>query len=381
MLTYQLTLRFVQIVFFIVLLPIMACKSMSKQAKTVYKTTNNNIPQKAFEFRSMHLDVARHFFPVPLIKQYIDSLAANNFNYFHWHLTDDQGWRIEIKKYPLLTEIGAWRQEKNKATYGGYYSQKEIKDIVAYAQKQGVEIIPEIDMPGHSTAAIAAYPWLGCTGKSIKVPYKHGVYQSVLCPTDTVQAFLKHVFDEVCTLFPGKYVHIGGDEVPKSSWRNFSGIREIMQKSGVKSMRALQNYWMHDLADYLQKKGKVVIVWGEVTRSAFSKDLVIMSWRGKRAGIKAAKQGNKVVMTSRFYCYFDYPQHRTERKPVFYYPYLSNKKVAAYELYAKQLTLTENNNIIGGGGMMWTEFISDTSRLWHQFSPRAATLGKVLSGK
>ena len=340
------------------------------------QTTNH-----AFPFRSMHLDVSRHFFSVPLIKEYIDSLAANNFNYFHWHLTDDQGWRIEIKAYPLLTKTGAWRKEKDNTIYGGFYSSEDIKEIVDYALKKNIEIIPEIDFPGHCSAAIAAYPWLSCSEEAIEVPAKPGIYKTILCPTDTVKSFLKIVFNEICGMFSGKYIHIGGDEVPKKSWRKNKSVKRMMLENNLHSMQQVQNYWMNDIATFLQRKGKSVIVWGEVTRSAFSKNLIIMSWRAKHAGIRAAKNGNKVIMASRFYCYFDYPASRKEKKPVFFYPYLTNAKVSRYNLYSKRLTAEENRNIIRGAGMLWTEYVTDTNRLWHQFSPRVGTLGKVLSTK
>jgi hexosaminidase len=343
------------------------------------KTIISQSGSKAFPFRSMHLDVARHFFPPEVIKQYIDSLSAHNYNYFHWHLTDDQGWRIEIKAFPLLTKTGAWRKEKNNAIYGGYYTQEQLKEIVEYAAKKNIEIIPEIDFPGHCSSAIAAYPWLSCSGDLIAVPSKRGIYKSVLCPSDTTIKFLKIVFDEVCTIFPGKYIHIGGDEVLKSTWRKDSSVARLMKKNKLTSLRALQNYWMQEMAIYLMNKGKSVIVWGEVTRAPFSKDLIIMSWRGKQAGIKAAKNGNQVIMASRFYCYFDYPKSRKDKKPFFIYPYLTNEKVKTYHLYSKRLTTEENKNIIGGAGMLWTEFVTDTTQLWYQFSPRVGTLGKVLS--
>ena len=341
--------------------------------KTYAQTTN-----KPFPFRSMHLDVSRHFFSVKIIKEYIDSLSVHNFNYFHWHLTDDQGWRIEIKAFPLLTKLGAWRKERDNSIYGGFYTQEEIKEIVDYSAKKNIEIIPEIDFPGHCSAAIAAYPWLSCVNKTIDVPSKPGIYSTTLCPTDTVMHFLKIVFDEVCQMFPCKYIHIGGDEVPKKSWRKNQSVKQMMLEENLHTLQEVQNHWMNDIAKYLQKKGKSVIVWGEVTRSDFSKDLIVMSWRGKHAGIKAAKNGNLVIMASRFYCYYDYPQSRKEKRPRFFYPYLTNGKVHKFKLYSKRLSKEENMRIIGGAGMMWTEFVVDNEQLWHQFYPRVSTLGKIL---
>ena len=336
-------------------------------------------PSKPFPFRSMHLDVARHFFSVEVVKQYIDSLSKYNYNYFHWHLTDDQGWRIEIKAYPLLTKVGAWRKEKDGATYGGFYTQEDIKAIVNYAQQKNIEIIPEIDLPGHFSAAIAAYPWLSCHNKKIDVPKKHGIYHTILCPTDTVTQFVKTILDEVCELFPGQYIHLGGDEVPKSSWQGNPTVLKIKKEQQLKSLHAVQNYWMEQLMHYLKPKGKRVIVWGDVTRAPFSKDFIVMSWFDKKAGIKAARQGNQVIMAARYYCYFDYPKSRKDKKPVFYYPYLTNAKVARYTPYSPQLSPEAAKNIIGGAGMLWTEFVPTEQQLWYQFSPRVGTLGKALS--
>jgi hexosaminidase len=335
----------------------------------------------AFPFRSMHLDVSRHFFSVDVVKQYIDSLAAHDFNYFHWHLTDDQGWRIEIKKYPFLTAISAYRSAENGERYGGFYTQEDIKDIVQYALLKNIQIIPEIDFPGHVSSAIAAYPQLGCTDKPIQVPSKHGIYHDILCPSKYSEQFILDVMAEVCALFPGPYIHIGGDEVPKKQWKKDPAAKKLLAERNLPSFQALQNAWMSSVATYLKSQGKSVIVWGEVTKSDFDPDWIIMSWRGKKAGIKAAKQGNRVIMASRFYCYFDYPQSRKEKKPLFYYPYLKNEKVASFNLYSKKLTDEQNAHIIGGAGMMWTEFIADEEKLWHQFTPRVGTLGKVLNSK
>lgn len=335
--------------------------------------------KRPFEFRSMHLDVSRHYFSVDVIKQYVDSIAAHNFNYFHWHLTDDQGWRLQIEAYPLLTEVGAWRTEDDGTKYGGFYSKEDVAEIVSYAEKQGVEIIPEIDIPGHCMAAIAAYPWLSCKQEQVEIPNKAGIFPTILCPTDTVREFVLTIMQEVCEMFPGKYVHIGGDEVPKETWRGDESVKRIKKENELKSLQQVQNFWMKEVADFLKSKGKTVIVWGEVTRSKFDKDLVVMSWRGKLAGRRAARKGNKVVMASRFYCYFDYPKTRKDKRPRFFYPYLTNKKVAKYTPYSWKLSKESNKNIIGGAGMMWTEFIPTEEKLWHQFTPRVGTLGRVLN--
>jgi len=332
-----------------------------------------------FQYRGMHLDVSRHFFSKPIVKQYIDTLAKYNINYFHWHLTDDQGWRIEIKKYPKLTEVGAWRKEKDGNTYGGFYTQDDIKEIVAYAAKKNIIIVPEIDVPGHSSAAIAAYPWLGCTGKQIEVPNQWGIFRDIYLPSDSTFMFLKDVMDEVCKLFPSKYIHIGGDEVPKQQWRESEFCQKLMKEKNIKSYEALQHFFMKQIEDYLASKGRRCIAWGEAIRGGASDSLIIMSWRGKSAGVKAAKKGNNVIMASRFYCYFDYPQSVKDKKPAFWMTYTSAQKVARFNPYSKLLNADQNKRIIGAEATLWTEYVSTEQQLWHQLLPRLQKFSEALS--
>lgn len=335
----------------------------------------------AFPYRGMHLDVCRHFFPKEIIKQYIDTLAKYKLNYFHWHLTDDQGWRIEIKKYPKLTETGAWRKEKDETIYGGYYTQKDVQEIVEYASRRNITIVPEIEMPGHSSAAIAAYPWLGCTGKQIEVPNRWGVFSDIYCPSDSTFGFLKDVLDEICGLFPSHYIHIGGDEVPKQQWIQNEFCRKLMKEKNLKNGEELQHYFMKKIEDYLLSKGRRSIAWGEAVRGGISDSLIIMSWRGKGAGIKAAKKGNEVIMAPRFTCYFDYPQSRKEKKPAWWMTYTSVRKVKHFHPQSNLLTRTQNEKIIGGEATLWTEYVMNEKELWHQLLPRLAAFGEALNGK
>lgn len=331
-----------------------------------------------YSYRGMHLDVCRHFFSKELVKQYIDTLSKYRINYFHWHLTDDQGWRIEIKKYPKLTEVGAWRTETDGSKYGGYYTQADIKEIVQYATERHVTIIPEIEMPGHSSAAVAAYPWLSCGQQSIAVPNRWGIFKDIYCPTDSTFQFLRDVLDEVCELFPSPYIHIGGDEVPKEQWKNSVVVKKLMQREHLKNHEQVQHYFMKTMEQYLLAKGKRSMGWGEVTRGGVSDSMIIMSWRGKFAGIKAAKQGNDVVMASRFYCYFDYPQTWKEKKGAWWMTRTTVKKVSNFNPKSLQLSKARNKKIIGAEATLWTEYVSTEKQLWHQLQPRLKAFSNAL---
>lgn len=331
----------------------------------------------AYSYRAMHLDVCRHFFSKDFIKKYIDKLAYYKINTLHWHLTDDQGWRIEIKKYPNLTDIGAWRTEKDGSKYGGYYTQEDIKEIVAYAQERYITIIPEIEMPGHSSAALAAYPYLGCTGDQIIVPNTWGIKKDIYAPTDTVFHFFEDVMDEVCALFPGRYIHIGGDEAPKAQWKSSPIAQAVMKEHNLKNEEELQHYFMHRVENYLNKKGKLAIGWGEVVKGGLSDSLVVMSWLSKDAGIKAAKHGNDVIMAPRGYCYFDYPQKGDVAKAFWMLP-LPISKVYKFDPTPKTLNKVASKHILGGEATLWTEYVSTEEQAWHQLVPRLAALSEAL---
>ena len=331
-----------------------------------------------FAYRGMHLDVCRHFFSKEVVKQYIDELAKSRINYFHWHLTDDQGWRIEIKKYPKLTEVGAWRTEKDGKRHGGYYTQADIKEVVAYAAERHITVIPEIEMPGHSSAAVAAYPWLSCAQQPVAVPNRWGIFSDIYCPNDSVFQFLRNVLDEVCTLFPSPYIHIGGDEVPKQQWKESAEVKALMQREHLKNYEQVQHYFMKTMECYLLTKGKRSIGWGEVTRGGLSESMIVMSWRGKLAGAKAARKGNAVIMAPRFSCYFDYPQTWKEKKAAWWMTRLMVKKVSRFNPYTPLLAKTKNKNIVGAEATLWTEYVADEKQLWHQLQPRLKELGRVL---
>jgi len=338
--------------------------------------TITDYPQ--YSYRGMHLDVCRHFFSKEVVKQYIDTLSKYRVNYFHWHLTDDQGWRLEIKKYPKLTEAGAWRTEKDGSRYGGYYTQADIKEIVQYAAERHVTIIPEIEMPGHSSAAIAAYPWLSCNAESITVPNRWGIFKDIYCPTDSTFQFLRDVLDEVCALFPGPYIHIGGDEVPKDQWKKSPVVKNLMQREPLKNYEQVQHYFMRTMEQYLLTKGKRSMGWGEVTRGGMSDSLIVMSWRGKLAGIKAARKGNQVVMAPRFYCYFDYPQTWKEKKAAWWMTRNTANKVSQFNPQSSLLSAAQNKKVLGAEATLWTEYVTDEKQLWHQLQPRLKVFSRVL---
>jgi len=339
------------------------------------------LDQPQYKWRGMELDVSRHFFPKEVIKQYLDLMAKLKMNIFHWHLTDDQGWRIEIKKYPKLTEVGAWRTEKDGSKYGGYYTQKDIKEVVQYAAERFITVVPEIEMPGHSSAAIAAYPELSCIKDENKtVPNTWGVKKDIYCPNEFTFQFLKDVLDEVCALFPARYVHLGGDETPKKEWKKSKAVQTLMQKESLKNEEALQHYFMKAMEDYLATKGKRAIGWGEILKGGIDDSIVVMSWIDKKAGIKAARKGNEVIMSPRFFCYFDYPQSIHDRRPAWWMTYLSSKKVYHFTPIAKSLSPSENKHIIGGQANVWTEHITDDKQLFHHIYPRLAAISEALWG-
>ena len=332
-----------------------------------------------YSYRGMHLDVCRHFFSKEVVKQYIDLLGQLKLNVFHWHLTDDQGWRIEIKKYPKLTEVGAFRTEKDGTKYGGFYTQNDIKEIVAYAQERFVSIIPEIEMPGHSTAAIAAYPWLGCNpSNKINVATTWGVKKDIYSPGDSTFQFLKDVLDEVCALFPGKYIHLGGDEVPKEQWKKSAVAQALIKKENLKNEEELQHFFMKKMEDYLQTKGRQAIGWGEIVKGGLSDSVIVMSWLDKKAGVKAAAHGNRVVMTPRFFCYFDYPQKLSDKKQAWWMVYLTLKKVYSFNPQPKSLLPEKRKLVLGGQANVWTEYMRDEKQLSSRVMPRLAAMAEAL---
>ena len=344
-----------------------------------------------FPYRGLHLDVGRHFFPVKFIKKYIDLIAFNKMDYFHWHLTEDQGWRIEIKKYPKLTQIGAWRKETQVGhggkkpyifdgeRYGGYYTQDQVREIVDYAKKRFVTIIPEIEMPGHSLAALASYPWLGCTGGPYQVATRWGIFKDVYCAgKESTFKFLEDVLSEVIELFPGKYIHIGGDECPKDRWKTCPYCQARMKKEGLKDEHELQSYFIQRIEKFLLSKGRYIIGWDEILEGGLAPQATVMSWRGEKGGIAAAKLHHDVVMTPGPYCYFDHYQADPATQPLAIGGFLPMKKVYSYDPVPKELAPDEQKYILGAQGNVWSEYLLNSKYVEYMAFPRACALAEVV---
>ncbi len=344
-----------------------------------------------YAYRGLHLDVARHFFPVSFIKKYIDLLAIHKMNRFHWHLTDDQGWRIEIKKYPKLTEIGGFRKETlighysntpqkfDGQRYGGFYTQEEIKEVVAYADARFVTVIPEIEMPGHALAALSAYPELSCDpSKTYEAATKWGVFDDVFCPSETTFTFLQDVLTEVMPLFPSKYIHIGGDECPKTAWKNSAFCQDLMKKEGLKDEHELQSYFIRRIEKFAHSKGKRIIGWDEILEGGLAPDATVMSWRGTEGGIAAAQQSHDVIMTPGTHCYLDHYQAAPETEPVAIGGLTTLEKVYSYEPTPDVLNEEQAKYVLGAQGNVWTEYMLTTDYVEYMAYPRAIALSEVL---
>lgn len=347
-----------------------------------------------FGYRGMMLDVGRHFFSIDFVKRYIDLLALHNMNYFHWHLTEDQGWRIEIKKYPRLTEIGSIRKETGIGSsrtefdgkpYGGFYTQDEIREIVKYAQERYITVVPEIDLPGHMLAALAAYPELGCTGGPYEVACHWGVFPDVLCVgNEKVYEFLEDVLAEVMELFPSRYIHIGGDEAPRTRWAVCPKCQALARKEGLKADKEfttedrLQSYCMKRIERYLNEKGRQIVGWDEILEGEVAPNATVMSWRGMQGGIKAAQLKHDVIMTPNDYLYFDYYQSADkEQEPLAMGSGVTVEKVYGLEPVAEELTDEEKKHIVGVQANVWTEYISTPEHLEYMMLPRMAALAEV----
>jgi len=346
--------------------------------------------QPQFTYRGMHLDVGRHFFSVDFIKKYIDLMARLKMNTFHWHLTEDQGWRIEIKKYPKLQEIAAFRKETlighyndqphqfDGKPYGGFYTQEQIKEVVAYAKTRQVTIIPEIEMPGHSQAAIAAYPELGCSGEQVEVATKWGVFDEVYCPKESTFKFLEDVIDEVVALFPGKYIHIGGDEAPKTNWKNCEYCQKLIKKEGLKDEHGLQSYFIARMEKYINSKGKQIIGWDEILEGGLAPNATVMSWRGTSGAVQAAKEGHDVILTPGSHCYFDHYQSENENEPLAIGGFLPLEKVYHFNPIPEELSEEESKYVLGAQGNVWTEYMQTEKQVEYMAFPRAIALSEVL---
>ena len=343
-----------------------------------------------FQYRGMHLDVARHFFDVDFVKKYIANLAMLKMNKFHWHLTDDQGWRIEIKKYPELTKKGAFRKETlighyndtpqkfDGTRYGGFYTQEEIKEVVAFAAKHNVTIIPEIEMPGHATAAISAYPQLGCTGTQIPVATTWGVFDEIFYPSEQTFTFLEDVLSEVISLFPGEYIHIGGDEAPKIQWHLCKLCQELIADLNLKDEHGLQSYFIQRIEKFVNSKGKKIIGWDEILEGGLAPNATVMSWRGTQGGIDAAKQKHDVIMTPNSHAYFDYYQSDKPGEPLAIGGFIPLKKVYAFHPIPAELDASEAKHILGAQANLWTEYISTEKQVEYMIFPRILALSEVV---
>lgn len=344
----------------------------------------------SFQWRGLHLDVARHFFTVEEVKRYIDLMAIYKFNTFHWHLTDDQGWRIEIKKYPKLTEIGAWRDstvENHYSTrprtyerrrYGGFYTQKQIKEVVQYAAERYITIVPEIEMPGHARAALAAYPELSCSGKQQGVEGLWGVFDDIFCSKEESILFLQDVLDEVINLFPGEYIHIGGDEAPKTRWKNCQKCQQVINSNNLKDEHELQSYFIKRMDKFLSSKGKKLIGWDEILEGGLSPNAAVMSWRGFEGGMEATKQKHYVVMSPGSHCYFDHYQGKSKDEPLAIGGYTPLEKVYEFYPVPKEMTPDQVAFVLGAQANLWTEYIPNFKQVEYMTYPRAIALSQVL---
>ncbi len=342
-----------------------------------------------FSYRGMHLDVGRHFFPVEFVKRYVDLLASYKMNRFHWHLTEDQGWRIQIDSYPKLTSVASCRAETivernfdpfvgDGEEYCGFYTKDEIREVVAYAAERFVTVIPEIEMPGHSLAALAAYPALSCTGGPFEVGTRWGVYEDIYCPSEETFAFLESVLDEVMDLFPGEYIHIGGDEAPKSTWEASELAQSVIRREGLADEHELQSYFIRRIETYLNSHGRKLIGWDEILEGGLAPDATVMSWRGTQGGIEAARRGHDVIMTPGSHMYFDHYQGKAENEPLAIGGFNPLENVYSFEPVPEELSSREATHVLGGQANVWTEYMLTADQVEYMAYPRALALSEVL---
>lgn len=343
----------------------------------------------AFGWRGLHLDVCRHMFPLAFIKKFIDLLAFYKFNIFHWHLTEDQGWRIEITKYPRLTEVGAQRAETalphdpgqyDGVPHGGFYTQDEVRAVVAYAAERGITVVPEIELPGHSVAALAAYPELGCVGEGYEVRRNWGIEDDIYCAgKDEVFTFLKDVLSEVLDLFPSTYIHIGGDEAPKARWEACPACQARIKAEELADEHELQSWFIRQIEAWLNDRGRNLVGWDEILEGGLAPNATVMSWRGSDGGIAAANAGHDVVMTPNTYCYLDYYQSEdTDSEPPAISAILPLKQVWRFEVIPGQIAADKQQHILGGQGNIWTEYMPHSDHVEYMMFPRAIAIADVL---
>ena len=346
-----------------------------------------------FAYRGMHLDCSRHFFSVDAVKRYLDIMAVYKLNRFHWHLSDDQGWRVEIRRYPELTLVGGYRSgtmvgrdfnSDDGIRYGGYYTQDQIREVVAYAERLGITVVPEIDLPGHMLAALSAYPWLGCSGGPYEAWHKWGVADEVLCAgKETTYEFLENVLAEVAELFPGEYIHIGGDECPKTEWEKCPDCQAKIAELGLKgdgrfsAEQYLQCYVTARMQSFLATLGKKIIGWDEILEGELAEGATVMSWRGIEGGIEAASHGFDAIMTPTSHCYFDYMQSRdTAKEPVGIGGFVPLEKIYSFEPL-EGIPAGSEKHILGVQANLWTEYIATEEHLQYMLLPRMLALSEV----
>jgi len=344
----------------------------------------------AFSYRGAHLDCARHFYTISEVRQFIDQMVRLKLNTFHWHLTDDQGWRLEIRQYPKLTEIGGWRDSTivghysrtprvyEKVRYGGFYTQEEAKALVRYAAERGIIVIPEIELPGHARAALAAYPELGCTGEQLPVPGLWGVFDDIFCSKPETIEFLKNVLEEVMAVFPSETIHIGGDEAPKVRWDACPRCKEVREANGLSDSHELQSYFIAEIEVFLRAHGRKLMGWDEILEGGLADNAQVMSWRGTEGGIAAAKQHHPVVMTPTAFCYLDYYQSGHPDEPLAIGGFLPLEKVYSFRPVPEELTADERTFILGGQANIWSEYLPEINDVFYTAFPRLIAMAEVL---
>lgn len=347
----------------------------------------------SFSYRGVMLDVSRHFIPKEAVKRHIDLLAFHKMNILHWHLTDDQGWRIEIKKYPKLTSIGGFREKTiighasqkhykwDMEQYGGFYTQEDIKEVVAYAQKRFVEVIPEIEMPGHSVAALNAYPEYSCTGGPFEVEGRWGVFNDIYCTKEATFQFMQDILDEVTTLFPSNYIHLGGDEAPRIRWKNCVHCQARMKQEQLTTEAQLQTYFINRIENYLNTKDKKIIGWDEILEGGIPQRATIMSWRGEKGGIHAAKAGYDVIMSPNSHMYFNCRQYSVKEESIGATRLITLEKAYNYHPVPEELTANEAKHIKGVQANLWTEYLVTPQDMEYMLYPRVAALSEVAWSK
>jgi len=346
-----------------------------------------------FSWRGLMLDVSRHFFTKEEIKHFLDVMALHKFNVFHWHLVDDQGWRVEIKRYPRLTEIGAWRNgigfgldagaSRNyrvDGRYGGFFTQDDVREIVAHAASRHITVVPEIELPGHSTAALAAHPEFSCSGGPYAIETQGGICAGVYCAgQDAAFQFLETILGEVIALFPSQYIHIGGDEVPKDNWQKCPRCQQRIRGEGLKNEAELQSYFIKRIEKFINARGRRLIGWDEILEGGLAPNATVMSWRGVAGGIAAANAGHDVVMTPTTHCYFDFYQDRGGQPlAAGYQGVLPLEKVYEFEPIAAEIPADKAHHVLGGGGNLWTECMPNYGHLQFMAYPRACALAETL---